>query len=133
MASGEGFIDDATIANESDLWRRIHPTWIVRDENEGGYRVSSAAFDDSPDGSPTSVLLAEVVRQTGRDWPEILAGFHGYALASITAGQARDCGQGVVRDPLPKESAHACLFGSKTKAVKRCLARQAEWVTAPPN
>ena len=130
MAS-ESFVDDTTIANASELWRRIHPDWFVTDENTGNVVVSSAAFDNSRDGSPTSVLLADLVRGTGRTAEDVMARFDGYALASITAGQARDCEQGVARDPLPAEPAHAYVFGPKTKALKRRLARHAKCVIAP--
>jgi len=130
MAS-QRLVDDATITNDAELWRRIHPTWVVHDENTEGVRVSSAAFDNSPDGSPTSVLLADTVRETDRTAENVIAGLGGYALASITAGQARDCKQGVARNPLPNEPAHAYVFGQKTKALKRCLARHAEWVISP--
>ena len=119
--------DDRTIVNVAVLWRRIHPRWIVSSEDEGG-RVSSAAFDNSPDGSPTSVLLADIVAQTGRSAIQILAEFPGYALASLAAGQARSCRQGIARDPLSEESAHAIVFGAKTRANKRCLAKSAVWV-----
>lgn len=130
MAS-EGLVDDATIADDSELWRRIHPDWIVPNQNIHGLRVSSAAFDNSKDGSPTSVLMADLVQETGRDAQNVLAGFEGYALASITAGQARHCNQGVARDPLPEEPAHAYIFGEKKKTIKRCLAQHAEWVVSP--
>lgn len=125
----ERLTDDAAIHDDAELWRRINPKWVVRDENRGGLRVSSAAFDDSPDGSPTSVLLTDVVRETGRTEDDVLRGFDGFGLASITAGKARGCEQGISRDPpVPGEPAHAYLFGRKTKSLKRCLARQAEWV-----
>lgn len=127
MAS-EGLVDDATITDDSELWRRIHPLWVIRDENAGVVRVSSAAFDDSRDGSPTSVLLAAIVRESGRTDTDVLMDFGGYAFASLTAGEARRCNQGVARDPLPDEPAHAFLFGPKSKANKRCLARSAAWV-----
>lgn len=130
MAS-EGFVDDATITDDEELWRRIHPRWIVFDDNTGGPRVSSAAFDDSRDGSPTSVLLAEIARLTGRTESESLAGYEGYGLVSLTAGQARRCHQGVVRDPLPEEPAHALVFGPKSKSNKRCLASSAAILILP--
>lgn len=130
MAS-ERLVDDAGITDDSELWRRVHPTWVVPDRNSGSMRVSSAAFDNSPDGSPTSVLLADLVRETGRTADDVIAGFDGYALASITAGQARDCEQGVARNALPTEPAHAYVFGRKTKILKRCLAQHAEWVISP--
>lgn len=130
MAS-ERLVDDATIGNDAELWRRIHPQWVVPDGNTGSVRVSSAAFDNSPDGSPTSVLLAGLVRQTDRGAEDVIAGFDGYFLAALTAGQARDCQQGVARNPLEDEPAHAYVFGQKTKPLKRCLARHATWVIAP--
>ncbi len=130
MAS-EWLVDDATITNDSELWRRITPLWVVRDENAGGLRVSSAAFDDSRDGTPTSVLLATIVRETGRTDTTVLESYEGYGLASLTAGEARGCKQDVARDPLPEEPAHAFIFGVKSKANKRCLASSAVWVISP--
>ena len=130
MAS-ERLVDDTTIANKSHLWRRIHPKWVVWDQNVREKRVTSAAFQDSVDGSPMSVLLADVVRETGRNAGHILAGFDEYALARITAGHARDCCQGVSRAPLPDELAHAHVFGRKTGSVRGYLRRHAEWVIPP--
>lgn len=127
----ERLVDDATITDDAELWRRIHSTWIVPDRNTGSVRLSSAAFDNSSDGTPTSVLLADLVRETGRTAEDVIAKFDQHALASITAGRARDCKQGVARDALPNEPAHAYVFGRKTKLLKRCLARHAEWVIPP--
>jgi hypothetical protein len=118
--------DDPTITNEDDLWRRIHPTQVVSDENRGIIRPSSAAFEDSSDGTPMSVLLAE-----GQDPIGALKKHDGYWLAAITAGLARQCQQGVTRDPLIDELAHALVFGKKTKAVRQRFAREARWVVAP--
>jgi hypothetical protein len=125
------YVDDNTISDDEQLWRRINPVWFVPDDNRGGLRPSSAAFDDSKDGSPLSVLLASVVRSTGRNAADVLSGFNKYALASFAAGAARSCGQGVDRTPLEDEPAHASVFGRKTKPVKRHLANAAQWVIAP--
>jgi hypothetical protein len=127
----QSLVDDATIANTSQLWRRVHPTWIVKDDNAGGMRLSSAAFDDSADGSPLSVLLAEVVFRANRVGKDVLSGYDGYALAAITAGTARTHGQGVAATPEPNEPAHASVFGPKTKSNKRGMARAAIWVIRP--
>jgi len=124
--------DDSTISDDAALWRRVYPLWIVRDENAGGPRVSSAAFDDSEDGSPLSVLLADVVAKTQRTAQNVLAGYDGYALAAISAGTARHNKQSVARTPLPDEPAHASVFGTKTKSNKRGMAKAANWVIAPP-
>lgn len=118
--------DDHTIVDGAVLWRRIHPRWVVRADDQGN-RVSSAAFDNSPDGSSTSVLLADIVTETGRSATDVLLGFEGYGLASLTAGAARSCHQGVVRDPVEDEPAHAIVFGNKTRGNRRCLAESAAW------
>lgn len=127
----EKLTDDATIANDAELWRRIPPVWVVPDKNAECMRVSSAAFANSRNGSPTSVLLATIVRETGRTDADVLAHFEGFALASLTAGQARECKQEVARNPLPDEPAHAYVIGKKTKGAKKCLARSAKWVISP--
>ena len=127
----ERLTDDATILNDAELWRRIHPGWVVPDESADRMRVSSAAFANSRNGSPTSVLLATIVRETGRTDADVLAHFEGFALASLTAGQGRECKQEVARNPLPDEPAHAFVLGKKTKLAKRCLARSAVWVISP--
>lgn len=120
--------DDRTIGDSSVLWRRIHRLWAVPDDNQGAVRVSSAAFTDSSDGSPTSILLAQIVFATNRNHEEVLQGFDGYGLASLTAGQARGCKQGVQHSPEPNEPAHGFIVGNKTKAARRCLAASAMWV-----
>ena len=125
----DGYTDDLTIPDEADLWRRIHPSHIVFDENVGQSRPSSAAFDDSSDGTPMSVLLGQ---EAGP--PEnALVDYQGYALASFTVGLARACGQGIARDPTSDQPAHVLVFGRKTKSVKRRLTEGSQWVIRPPN
>ena len=51
--------DDPTIPDLAELWRRIPPWHLVKDDNLGRVRPSSAAFDNHPNGSPMSVLLAQ--------------------------------------------------------------------------
>jgi hypothetical protein len=124
--------DDTSISNEAKLWRRI-PHWhFIFDANLGRVRPTSAAFDDDEDGSPMSVVLADVVLESGRGPEHILAGHDRFALAAITAGLARSKKQGVARDPEPDEPAHALVFGKKTGSVTRALAKGAEWVVSPP-
>lgn len=120
--------DDSSVPDSEHLWRRIFPDWIVPDQNTGELRISSAAFSNSRDGSPTSVLLESKVRETGRTASDVLAAFPGYGLVSLTAGHARRCGQGVYPDPTPEEPAHACISGRKTHRVRRCLASSCTWV-----
>ena len=128
---GPSLVDDLTIADTAGLWRRVHPAWIVSDDNSGGMRLSSAAFDDSADGSPLSVLLTEVIALTQRSAQDVLNGYDAYKLAAITAGTARSFAQGIARTPEPDEPAHASAFGPKTKSNKRGMAKTATWAIAP--
>lgn len=126
------YADDPTIADDSVLWRRIPPMWVVPDENRDGLRVSSAAFDNSEDGTPTSIHLADVAIKIGRAPADIVQRFVGYGLASLTAGQARQCGQAVGHDPLPDDPTHGFIAGPKSKSVKRRLSAACIWVIPLP-
>ena len=129
--TNQPYSDDPSIPNETALWRRIHPDWIVRDDNHAVWRVSSAAFDDSRDRSPLSVLVANVVIETGRTAGDVLVRFSGYGLAAITAGDARSLHQSVARTPTDDEPAHASVIGRKTLRVRRALASASAWVHCP--
>src|SRR5437763_8809051 len=97
--------DDPTIPDEAELWRRIPHTQICFDANLGRQRPESWAFSDDPDGEPMSVALADIAVNP----QAALAGLQGFALASITAGLARECQQFIVRDPTPEDPAHALV------------------------
>ena len=124
--------DDPAIQDEVRLLRRVHPQWIVRDNNLNCLRPSSQAFNNSPDGSPMSVIREDVLENEHRSPVSTLAGYPGYALAALTAGTVRQNGQGVAADPLPEEPAHALVFGNKTESVRRRLAKASRWVVEPP-
>ena len=88
---------------------------------------------ESVDGHPMSVVLADLVTASGRGSADVLKGHEGFALAQITAGFARFKQQGVQRDPLPDEPAHALVFGNKTDSVRKAFAKTCEWVIPPPD
>lgn len=119
-----GSQSDVTIPDTAHLWRRIPPweDYTVFDPQVGGLRPSSAAFDDDE----MSVFIGDELSGTS----EILHGLDGFGVVSISARLARDCGHVVVRDPEP-HPAHALVVGPKTRAVRRRLARGAEWVLRP--
>ncbi|GJM23624.1 MAG: hypothetical protein DHS20C16_00390 [Phycisphaerae bacterium] len=121
------FIDDPTIENDAELWRRVHPKLIVADENRNSIRVSTAAFNDPS----MSVVLAKAVLESGRTARDVLVGREGFALTSITAGLARECNQGIARDPVDDEVAHAVVFGNKPRSVKKTFVRHSQWVIPP--
>ena len=91
--------DDSSILDDTELWRRIPPWHVVEDKNHGGKRISKAAFEDHPDGSPMSVVLGDEVLAAGRDAQSVIAGHDDFCLASVTAGLARSLGQGIIRKP----------------------------------
>jgi hypothetical protein len=122
--------DDSSIQNQADLWRRILPWHFVADENQGGLRPSSAAFENDPDAKPMSVFVEDLVREAGKDERDVLAGHRDFALASLTAGFARQQKQGVALEPTDFPG-HAVVFGEKTKSVRRAFAKSAKWVVAP--
>jgi hypothetical protein len=123
--------DDPSIADHSLRLRRIPAAWVVQDSVDRGLRPSSGAFGAHPDGSPMSVVLAEVLENAGRPLSDALAAHEGFALVAFSAGDARSCGQGVERDPTPEEPAHGLVCGTKTKAVKRRLAKASRWAVGP--
>lgn len=121
--------DDPAIGNDDDLWRRIHPDWVVLDENldeqtSGRVRPSSAAFRDES----LSVLLAreDTPERALLDWQH-----KGFSLAAITAGLARQNGQAVCRDPTDEDPPHVLVEGRKKRVDER-LALAARWVGATP-
>lgn len=131
MAPG-GYTDDPSIEDGDALWRRIPPWHQVPDENRGGVRPSSAAFEDHPSGTPMSIHVASDAVAQGYEPKDVLRGHDGFALAAFTARAAREVGQRVAREPLPDEIAHGVVFGKKTRGVRRQLGRASEWVVEPP-
>ena len=126
MSGGADHADDPSIRNCGELWRRVHQTQFVLDKNLGRVRPSSAAFNDSSDRTPMSVLRARIVMATGRDEYSVLRNYPGYALVAFTARLARQLGQGVEPNPLPDEPAHTYVFGDKKKkSVKEAFAKNA--------
>ncbi len=119
--------DDQDIHNDIDLWRRVDPLYFVEDHNLGGIRPSSQAFQDSSDGTPMSIDISTIAKDASRT----IQNYEGYAVAAITAGLARDCGQGIAPDPRPDNPAHGYVFGKKTGGVRKKLAKNARWVIRP--
>ena len=123
--------DDKSILDDAELWRRIPPWHVVEDKNRGGMRISKAAFEDHPGGSPMSVIIGEEVLAAGRQAHSVVAGYDNFCIASVTAGLARSLNQGIMRNPLDDEPAHAEVFGKKTDSVRKKFAREASWVIGP--
>jgi hypothetical protein len=122
--------DDRTILDEERLLRRIHPQQLVPDENNGKFRVSSAAFRDRE----LSVVIESALRVTDRSPADTVARHPSHSLVAIRAGLARQKAQRVFRGPDPDEPAHGLVCGNKNSKCASEFARSAEWVvphTAP--
>jgi hypothetical protein len=81
-----------------------------------------------------SVFLEDALIACAQQPADMLQGeWACFFVAAITAGWARQCGQGVVPTPTEKEPAHADVRGSKRETVRRRLADPAEWIIPPSN
>jgi hypothetical protein len=78
-----------------------------------------------------SVHLLDVLQENGLGPESVLRDHPGFAVASITAAFARKCGQGIARNPLRDDPAHAEVFGQKPKAIRQRLAKGAVWAIPP--
>lgn len=129
------YSNDETISDDTQLLRRVPSVPnlnVVWDGNAHAWRPSSASFENHPNGSPMSVGLSDTLDQLGRPLESMLDGYEGaFSLVAFRAGVARENGQGVARDPTPEEPAHGVVFGEKTKAIRRKLAKSAIWIIPP--
>lgn len=126
--------DDPSIEDHFRLLRRIPITFevfIVWNANINAWRISSQAFRDHPTGTPMSVHIQQVLEQLGESIESVLEDHSDFALASVTAGLARELNQIVLRDPRDGQPAHAHVIGKKSKRVQRTFAEHAEWVLPP--
>ncbi len=119
--------DDDSVRNEDPLWRRVVPVQMVTDAN-GASRPSSAAFENSSDGSGMSVTLGREARADGVTPQVVLKRFPRCRIASLTAGQCRDHKQKIARDPTKEDPHHALVNGTKTKSTRKAFATLACWV-----
>lgn len=124
--------DDPTITNEDRLFRRVHLTQVVRDDDTGLARVSSGAFRDKE----LSVNIESILVNEGKSPAACLHGYLVHQLVSVTAGEARQYSQTVCRDPLPNDLSHGLIAGSKNnRRILEGLRDSAKWIVpaeAPP-
>lgn len=119
--------DDQSISDDAVLLRRI-PPWHFPPNRNVAERPSSAAFEDSPDGSAMSVDLEQLVEEHDLD---PLTGYEAFGLVAFTAGEARQLGLEVFRWPLEDNPAHCGVAGTKTRGTRKQLARRARWRVLP--
>lgn len=118
--------DDLTITNEDRLLRRIPLYQIVKDEDTGCARFSSAAFKDKE----LSINIESVLLTGGETVDACVRKHQGYKLASFTAGQARQLQQMVCLDPDPPDNmSHGLVCGPKSsRRIYEGLRDSAQWV-----
>jgi hypothetical protein len=130
MASGEGEPqfppDDKSIADDINLWRRVHPKHFVPD-GHGGKRISSAAFTNSSDGSFMSVVIGEEDVTAER----VLGANFNQGLVTFTAGFARSMDQRVIRKPVDTEPLHGEVCGKKSKPIQNSFVTGSLWIFSP--
>jgi hypothetical protein len=124
--------DDPTIPDDEPLWRRIPKEHLIPDENIRGIRISSAAFSNDSGGQVMSVMLASMMATHGCGTEKALVGHATFGLAVISAKDARDRKQVIVREPLDGEPAHAVVAGKKSPSTRKALTAAARWLVPPP-
>lgn len=142
----EVYSDDASVPDGELLFRMILASNTKFDEQGTALRAGTNAFQDYPEsglgevGAPAvavSVYLESALNDHSVEPPDLVARWGSeYGIASITAGQARAEGQGIVRWPMDGHPEHGmifCLEGSrKTSGQSKRLARASTIVIPPP-
>ena len=123
-----GAVDDAPVAGDTRLYRRVHPNFVVWDDARNCNRLSSGAFNDQE----MSVHLGDVLSDQGRE-PQTVLDAHpaGYFLAFLSASFVRDEEQAVVRSATDDDPSHGEVVGTKPKGRCRLFASEAKWEVAP--
>jgi hypothetical protein len=122
--------DNPSIRDEEKLFRRIHITQLVKDDDSGRARVSSSAFKDHE----LSVNLESEMVHQSRSAESCLQNHRDHKLVSITAGDARNFSQSVCRDPIPDDLSHGLVYGKKSRHIYEGLRIASAWVipASPP-
>ena len=92
--------------------------WLTDDEVPGGFRISSAAFQN---GNEDKTAMSVTIEGEVPDPAAYRARYPGFGIARLTAGLFRTCNQIVTRTPTPEDPAHAHVVGKKTSGVKSRL------------
>ena len=116
--------DNAPVHEGMSLYRRVHPSEIVWNENDGCLRPGSGVFKDRE----MSVHLNDVLQDEGREPDSVLNGKPQHSLVSLTAGFVKGEEQTVHRTPRPDDASHGDVCGSKSQARRRRFARAAQFV-----
>jgi|HubBroStandDraft_6_1064221.scaffolds.fasta_scaffold2690548_1 hypothetical protein len=117
-------VDDAAIANDVVLWRRIYASWIHKQEP----RPTSFAFRTQRDEHLSMYISNETTAE------RLLAGYDNCRIASLIVGFLRSIDYGVARDPVEGDNSHVLVFpltSRKSEGFKkdaRLMAEESKWV-----
>lgn len=114
---------DAPVPADTSLFRRVHPSEIVWDDNDGCPRPGSGVFKDSE----MSVHLGDVLDDESREPETVLAGKPTHSLVSLTTAFVESEQQEVRRRPLDEDQSHGEVCGEKPRTRRRLFARTAEF------
>jgi hypothetical protein len=121
--------EDAPVPGDTSLLRRVHPSEIVWDDNDGCPRPGSGVFKDPE----MSVHLGDVLQDEDRAPETVLAGKPTYSLVSLTAAFVESEQQEVRRRPIDEDQSHGEVCGEKPRGRCRLFARTAEFVVLETN
>jgi hypothetical protein len=118
------------VPNDSGLIKRVPPVQMTRDKKTGTPRPTSGAFTDPN----MSVDIEAFLARHGKNLQDCLAGFPGYSLIRLIAGNCRALNQEVVHCPvekdnqnkLPPNPTHGEVRGPKPQSVQKELYKMAE-------
>jgi hypothetical protein len=128
--------DDSEVADSETLFRRIHPSQLIWDENVRDWGISSAGWDDVT--GDISVYIASMLADRHLDPARVLDGYPQHSLVSVTAADVRGLDEpfGVIVDPdkddeHPRGPCHALVTGllpgnPGRKKQQRPLARKSK-------
>ena len=127
------------VDDDALVLRRVVPQHKVPViDRENTFRVSSAAFTDSSDGSGMSVVIKPIADALGLGPEDVIDGYApGCGLVSLVTGDLRADDQTVAHDPVVREKPHPCdpahgsVVRAKPKGRVRKWARSAVWVLIP--
>ncbi len=115
--------DDASIANETEVLRRVPP-----DEFKRNGLPNSNNFDLDGSGNGTSVVLW---LEAEADLKRVRLGHEEYGVVALAVGAWREQGLTITRHELPGNPNHCEIWGARSTSTKRKLAKAARWICYP--
>jgi len=125
--------DDPDIRNGDGLIRHIPEHHIVLDKNTGYRRLSTGAFSEfsKPPGG-MSVDLERPMIEAGLD-PLAMLPNPDFGAVRLIAGEMRELGHKVGRNPLPQNPYHGEVWGiGPGRGAKKRIMERSVWLKKPP-